>query len=330
VSFKHPPDAGTTGPPPDPPSVTDRFGLGAVLIEPVVAARGELGRIWRFTTTSGTWAVKEAFDPPQEAAAQADVAFQQAALAAGVPLPEPVLTRDGAVLAEVAGPNGPVVVRAYSWADLADGPVSASPVQAAEVLGRIHALGVPGADPVDPWFIEPVLPQRWEELTVAATAGNAPWAATLVDLVPRLLAGYSTIAAARHTPTIRCHLDFNPQNVLLDRSGQPVVVDWENSGPASAEQELASAIAEFVPDPAQVPAFLAAYRSGGGSVTTLTETSFAMTLAVQSQLLAMYAGRALDETAPQAERARAAFWLADIAANVFTVDAVRAWVASVP
>jgi thiamine kinase-like enzyme len=136
------------------------------------------------------------------------------------------------------------------------------------------------------------------------------------------------IRAGRHAPTIRCHLDFNPQNVLAYSAGRAVVVDWESSGPASAEQELASALAEFVPDPAGTGAFMAAYRAGGGRATLRDRSGFAMTLAFQGNLVAWYAERALDASTSEEDRARSAFWIEDIAANAFTLPRVDRWLAA--
>ena len=61
--------------PPDAREAADAFGLGRVLGEPAVAARGEMGRIWRLETASGPWALKEVFRPLPDAAdlARADV-----------------------------------------------------------------------------------------------------------------------------------------------------------------------------------------------------------------------------------------------------------------
>ena len=94
-------------PPPDPRAVADAFGLGRPSGTAVAAARGELGRIWRLETATGTWAVKEIFEPGTEAAAQADVAFQEAALAAGVPMPRPIVGPRATVLAQVEAPDLP-------------------------------------------------------------------------------------------------------------------------------------------------------------------------------------------------------------------------------
>ena len=124
---------------------------------------------------------------------------------------------------------------------------------------------------------------------------------------------------------IGCHLDYNPENVLVDADGRVVVVDWENSGPADPEQELASAVAEFVADPADTAAFLRSYVDGGGTGRLRDRTSFAMTLTVQANLVYGYARRALDPTANPEDRARAAHWVEDIAAHAFTLGRVDRW-----
>jgi thiamine kinase-like enzyme len=111
-------------------------------------------------------------------------------------------------------------------------------------------------------------------------------------------------------------------------AGAAVVVDWENSGPAPAGQELASVVAEFVRDRADTPAFLAAYAAAGGPGRLIDRSSFALTAVVQANLVATYAQRAIDPSASAEDRARAAHWVADITANAFTVERFDAWLAA--
>lgn len=315
-------------PPPDPRAVADAFGLGRPIGPAVAAARGELGRIWRLETTTGTWAVKEIFAPGTETAARADVAFQEAALAAGVPMPRPIVGPGEAVLAQVEAPDRRTTVRVYQWVEIAQPVRPAAATDAAAILGRLHALAYPADRPMDPWYTDAVAADRWAALIAAAEAASAPWAPTLAELVPALVAGAPIIAAGRHHPTIRCHLDFNIENVHVGTDGQPIVVDWENSGPAPAEEELAAVLAEFVPDPSGVPAFLRAYAAAGGPATLRDPSSFAMCLAFQSDLVAWYAERALDPKLSDEDRARSVHWLRDIAANVFTPARIDGWLAA--
>ena len=307
--------------------VVEAYGLDRAIGPLVAAARGELGRIWRLETATGTWAIKEIFEPAMgaEADAQADVAFQEAAGAAGIPMPRPVRAADGTVLALVDAGDRQATVRVYTWVDIAQPRRRAAATEATAILGRLHALAIPDARAMDPWFTEAVTAERWRAILAATEADAAPWAPTLARLVPQLVAGEPIIAAGRHEPRITCHLDFNPENVLADVDGRPVVVDWENSGPAAAEQELASVLAEFVPDPADVPAFLRAYEAGGGPARLHDASSFAMCLAFQSELVAWYAERALDPKLSAEDRARSVHWIGDIAANVFTVARIDAW-----
>lgn len=314
------------------------FGLGRVRGVPVVAARGEMGRIWRLETTTGTWALKEVFRPGPEAAdlARLDAAFQEAALGAGVSLPRPIIASDGRVLVEVGPADHRRSVRVYSWVDLR-GREAVVPVgEVAAILGRLHGLAIADGRPIDPWYREPVPAERWPELIDRAGAAGVRWSAALERLVPDLLVGTELATQAFPGPgsgagssdqpaTITCHLDYNPENVLLDTSGGPVVVDWENSGPELADQELASAVAEFVADPADTAAFLRAYADAGGPARLRGRSSFGMILTVQAALVRVYAERALDPLSSDEDRARSAHWVADIAAQVFTVERVDRW-----
>ena len=312
--------AGSPPPPPDARAISDAFGLDRPTGPPVFAARGELGRIWRLDTSAGTWAIKELFEPPTEAEAADDVAFQEAAIGAGVPMPRPVPTRDGQVLARATAVDRDLVVRAYTWVDLAGREAIADVMAAGRILGRLHALAYPDARPPDPWFTAPVDEERWASLVAGAKVLGVAWGADLCDLATAFVEARSLILAGRHEPRIRCHLDFNPDNVLVDVSGGLVVVDWENGGAASAEQELAMTVDVFIDDPAVVPRFLAGYRDGGGTAELRDRSSFAMTYAMLGNLVAHYAERALDDAVGDEDRARAAYWISDIAAHGVSLE----------
>ena len=97
------------------------YGLGALAGDPVYAARGEQGLIWRLDARSGWWAVKELLLPGGEAGAAGDVEFQLAARAAGIPLPLPRCTRDGRVVLPAEEAGSAWSVRVYRWADVCGG-----------------------------------------------------------------------------------------------------------------------------------------------------------------------------------------------------------------
>ena len=324
-----------TGPrpstPPDPREAAAAFRLGEVTGAVVLSKRGEMGRIWRLPTTTGVWALKEVFAPGPTGAADAmrDAAFQELALGGGIPMPRPIAAGDGRILAEVGPLADRRSVRIYTWVDLRDRDAVPALTDVAAILGRLHALAPVDDRPIHPWYREPPDGSVWPDLVRRALATGAPWARALETIVPILI---ETVAAAGQPAPDRgslvtCHLDYNPENVLVDLAGEVCVVDWENSGSAVLEQELASGLAEFVRDPAATASFLAAYRDGGGPARLCDLGAFAMTFAVQANLIATYARRALEAPDPDDAR-RAAFWVEDIAANAFTLQRAEEWLAA--
>jgi Ser/Thr protein kinase RdoA (MazF antagonist) len=312
----------------DPAAIAEAFDLGRPLGEPVPVARGELGRIWRLETTRGRWAIKEPFEPPTEDAARADVDFQLAAFAAGVPMPRPIVRRDGSVLAAIEGRSGTVVVRAYSWLDLAgDAPARRAP-EAAAILATIHAICHPAAGrPID-WFTDAVGEERWHDLLDEARRASVDVSPLVEALVPELLAAEVLLPVSHGDELQRCHLDFNLDNVLLDAAGGLAIVDWENSGPGSVDQELASALYELVALPADARAFVAEYDGAGGPGRISGPEAFAMALAVQGHLVQLYARQAFATASSAESRERGAWRIRQIAGRPLTLDAIDDYLAA--
>ncbi len=175
-------------------AIASAYGLGALVGDPVYAARGEQGRIWRLATRSGSWAVKELLLPVGEAGAARDVEFQLAAAAAGIPLPLPRRMGDGRVVLPAAEAGLASSVRVYRWADLAGGP-AVTGAEIGRVTARLHQ--VPGADPgpAGAWFSAPAGEPAWRALLADARRGRAPWAAALGRWLPELAAVVSDLAA---------------------------------------------------------------------------------------------------------------------------------------
>ena len=316
--------------PPDAREAASIFGLGDVTGEVRLSARGELGRIWRLPTTTGPWALKEVFstDPSGPADALADVAFQEVALAGGIPMPRPLVAPDGRALVEVGPAGDRRWVRLYSWVDLRPG--ATPPVDVvARILGRMHAIAPADERPIHPWFRVPPADDELEALLARGRAAGAAWAGAMAGLLPILSAGLAAVGrlAAEPAGRVTCHLDYNPENVLVDMAGGVCVVDWENSGPALLEQELGASLAFFTNEPGSVAAFLRAYADGGGPARLRDRTSFALSETVDANLVAAYARRALDAPDPE-DRERAAYWIGDIAAHAFTLERIDAWLAA--
>ncbi|MDP2292398.1 MAG: aminoglycoside phosphotransferase family protein [Actinomycetota bacterium] len=215
------------------------FALGpdAVLTGPV--ARGEVGQIWRLTTATADWAVKEAFEPPAAAEAEHDAAFQEMVAAAGVLVPLVRRSIDGRVLVDISGS----LVRVYSWVDLAGRDTSVDPVAIASVVASIHRVIRHDANGVHPWYTDPVGADRWDELVAQLRLAGSPSAELLAEHRDELVMLESLLEPPSDLQA--CHRDLFADNVLATPSGELCVIDWENSGLADPGQELAVVVFEY-------------------------------------------------------------------------------------
>lgn len=310
-------------------AVSTAFALGRPLGPATFAARGELGRVWRLETTEGVWAVKELLWPQDPADAAADVAFQLDARAAGVNAPRPVMTTAGQPLATVDGRQ----VRVYGWHDLRPDGGPPPIAEVAGVLATIHGLRRPVEGPPHPWYVEPVGAAVWEHRLDEARRGCAPWVDAVAAVVPEMVAAESRLGPPPPDRLQRCHLDFNRDNVLLDGAGRVVVIDWENSGPGTAEQEAAFTLVEFAAssdEHEEVDRFVTAYREAGGTFEPDGVEVFAHRFAVEAHLLELFVGRWLDAGTPTEERSRATEAIAERLAAPLTITRAERLLAAVP
>jgi Ser/Thr protein kinase RdoA (MazF antagonist) len=297
--------------------IAAEFGLGAVREPPRFAARGEMGQVWRMDTSGGSWAMKALVHPVDDTTGE-DAEFQLGLHAVGIPLPRPRLTPAGSAV--VVAPDG-IGYRVYEWVDL-DPRGRVDVGTAGELLARIHARAWP-ADGVHPWFCRAVPEDTWPALVARARDAGAPWAGLLAREVDAILATIATVSGEPpEEGIVRCHLDFNADNLVVGRDGRPWVIDWENSGGGAPQQELMQSLHQLGgDDPGAVRALLAAYRAAGGTVGRPGLGAFSMAFAVQANLVALYAGRALDGT-PE-DRKRAEGRLASLLPRLLTVPRAR-------
>jgi Ser/Thr protein kinase RdoA (MazF antagonist) len=285
--------------------IASAYGLGVLAGDPVYVTRGEQGLIWRLDTRLGSWAVKELLLPAGEAGAASDVEFQLAAWAAGIPLPLPRRARDGRILlpAEEAGSAGSV--RVYQWAGLAPGQ-GVTGAEIGAMTARLHRVRHAGSGPVEAWFSEPVGEPAWAALLGDACRGQARWAAALERRLPELIAVDAAVAPPEPGLLRTCHRDLNTENVLRAAGGGVIVLDWENSGPAQPERELAAIVSDLAADasPQAARAAYAAYRAAAGPARLSSPADFATAIAVQGHLLQFYGRRALDRAESAENRAR--------------------------
>jgi Ser/Thr protein kinase RdoA (MazF antagonist) len=254
--------------------IANQFSLGdgAALAGPV--SRGEQGQVWRLTTTSGAWAVKEIFEPPSEDELQEAGTFQEVACAAGIPAPSVVRTSDGALVAKVAGS----VVRVYGWVEVRELDRDLDPELVGRLLAAMHRVALPPSLPVDPWYTEPVGAERWDQLVRACWTESAPFAPELAALRDELLALETLLVEPKDLQM--CHRDLWAENIRSTPSGGLCVFDWENAGAANPGQELAGVLFEFAHlEPRRGRELYEAYVKAGGPGRVRRPADFSMLIA---------------------------------------------------
>jgi len=251
------------------PAIAEVFALGSDATMTGPAARGQMGQVWRLDTGSGTYAVKESFEPVSLEEAEADARFQDVAHAAGVPMPAVVRSRHGRVLEQVADEP----VRVYQWVDVLPRTRALDPAQVGTVVAGIHRAVLPASGPLDEWFATPIGADRWAEVVHALRAEKAPYADELAALVPQTLELETLIAPAEAEQW--CHLDLWSDNVLSTPGGGLVVLDWENAMPGVPAQELPLVLYEFgLGDEARMRSLLQAYADAGGPASLTSAADF--------------------------------------------------------
>ena len=251
------------------------YQLGTALSHPVLAARGEQGRVWRLDTDSGSYAVKELLVRQGEAEAAEDVAYQEAVLATGLlRLPSPRRTGRGRVLSE----HGPHQVRVYEWHDLLAIDNTQDPALVGRTYAAVHRVQHPTARPLIGWYTDPVGADRWRELQERSEAAGAPFAAQLAAEIPHLLQLERLLTVP--TDLQMCHRDLWSDNLPPTATGEVCVIDWENCGLAAPAQELPMALIDFCyVDQQRTATFYAAYLDAGGPGRLVRREDFTMVIA---------------------------------------------------
>jgi hypothetical protein len=307
------------------PSILAAFDLGSWgRLSDGPVASGRLGSIWRLDTERGSWGTKQVGDIPAADLAELleGAAFQEAALAAGVPTPAARRTRTGELIADCGG----VRVRLQAWVDLHDADPSLDPVDVGRLVAALHRVDFAGTIGLNPWYTEPIGAARWSELVSTLRARRAPFADELAALLPELAATEALLGGPpRDLRT--CHRDLWADNVRRTGDGGLCVFDFDNAGLADPSQELALILVEYcAADPRRAGVIRAAYAEAGGPGRVEHPTDFAMPIAQLSHILAEGCRRWLAATADD-ERSDNEAWVREFVDRPLTRAVIEALLA---
>jgi Ser/Thr protein kinase RdoA (MazF antagonist) len=262
--------------------------------------RGELGEVWRLTSTMGAWAVKVAFAELPEDVAELSARLQTLARLRGVPAPEVRLTPDGRCWTRI----GDTAIRVYGWVDLLGPDPSLDPVQVSQAVAALHRTVLPARGPSRWWDTEPVGAATWDEMLAEARRQRAPFADQLAGLRDELVALELLLQPV--TPTQTCHLDLWADNVRGTPDGAVCIIDWDNAGPGDPSRELALVLFEFGHGrPDRLETLYAAYLAASGPGRVRSEADFSMVIAQLHHICELHLRRWLQPGLIDVQRARA-------------------------
>ena len=262
----------------DAEAIAAAFDLGDVLDFTGPCARGELGQVWRLSSTTGEWAVKESFDAGAEAP-PATTRFNEAAIRHGVPAPAVRRAADGADQALL----GATPVRVLGWVDLDEPDPSLDAAIVGSTLARLHRVDFAEHLAAHWWYTDPVGAVAWDTLIDELRVARSPLAERFASWRDEFVALEGCLSPGRAAQT--CHRDLWADNFRRTTTGAPCVIDWDNAGEADPNQELAMVLFEFASDdPQRAPVLIESYVEGGGPGRVLGRADFSMTIATLGHL----------------------------------------------
>ncbi|MFC9508288.1 phosphotransferase enzyme family protein [Streptomyces sp. NPDC057002] len=290
-------------------SIAELYSLGTGPWTMTPVTRGALGQIWRLSGNGSSWAVKELLFGCDEAQVRREAALRDSAERLGIASPRLHADRHGAYVSRLDSPGGASWVKLYDWVD--GTRADASDPDVLDWFGRtmalLHQAGEGAVDTPGDWYERCPDDAEWEDVLKKVRDAGRPWSDELGGFIATsapALAHWVTPSAPRGLVT--SHLDLQPQNVLVGPEG-PVLLDWDNAGPVSAEREFARAVHVWAGgnavDIESARRLARAYRGAGGPAVITGPESFSMLFATALNYVHVQAGTAVDPAVTDAQRA---------------------------
>jgi len=300
----------------DAPHIATAFDLGEAVGMTGPVSRGVIGQVWRLETDRGAWAVKEWFERPDAEELAEGVAFQEAAIAAGVPAPSVVRTPAGSWWIDLDG----TPVRVQGWVDLRDADPSVDPAAVGHLIAALHQVPFIGTQLEHEWYTEPIGAERWDALVTASRVADAPFAERLAARRDELVALDALVVPPG--PTRTCHRDLWSDNLRATAAGGLCLIDWEDCGLADPSMELALVLWEFSrTDAGRARALHDAYVDAGGPGRVRSRSDFSMLIAQLGHIGARACADWLAAGNGEA-RAFAASWFAEFVDDPHTMEQI--------
>jgi Ser/Thr protein kinase RdoA (MazF antagonist) len=301
---------------PSPAAVLAAFGVRGRPTAMVPVPGAWSNRVYRLTTDRGSYAVKELRNPWREPRwldwLNAAWQFEQAALAAGIAMPEPVASPAGGCVAWVIQPGRtePVPIRMHAWVDgiaPGPGPVTVPTARwAGGTLATLHRLRIRPAD--RSMFPRPdtATADDWADLVTGARLAGASWADQLQAARPAVaeVARLARTAGHEHRDEVMTHGDIDQKNIVLGADG-PVLCDWDVAAPMVPVRELADVALSLAGWERREIAreVLRAYRAAGGEVPRFRACDLGQSLMSLADWIAFNVGRAIGTRPAEAAEA---------------------------
>ncbi|MPY61737.1 phosphotransferase enzyme family protein [Streptomyces spongiae] len=270
--------------------------------------RGALGQIWKLSGNGSSWAIKELLFGCDEEQVCKEAVLRQAAQDLGIASPRLIPNRHGAYVSRLPPSSGGGYVKLYDWIDGTTADASDPDLLDwfGGTMALLHQAGEGASEAPNSWYEECPREADWKDLLEKIHQAGIPWA----DALDRFISTTAAELAQWVTPSgpdglVTSHLDLQPQNVLVGPNG-PVLLDWDNAGPASAERELARAVYVWSGrnqvDLESARRLARAYRTAGGRAAIQGPQSFSMLFATDLNYVYVQAECAVDPTVTAAQR----------------------------